>query len=92
MIKKFKEFESISGTELVGHMGPNWGEEKNSPLIKGGMTDVIFCPEMGRIVPEKEIRFLREVIIWKYRILYTYLNQEITVIRITHSSRPLGKI
>jgi toxin ParE1/3/4 len=49
-------------------------------------------PEMGRIVPEKEIRFLREVIIWKYRILYTYLNQEITVIRITHSSRPLGKI
>jgi hypothetical protein len=50
MIKKFKEFESISGTELVGHMGPNWGEEKNSPLIKGGMTDVIFCPEMGRIV------------------------------------------
>ncbi|WP_336912476.1 type II toxin-antitoxin system RelE/ParE family toxin [Runella sp.] len=49
-------------------------------------------PEMGRMVPEKEVRFLREVIVWKYRVLYTYLNQEITVIRIVHSSRPLGKI
>lgn len=50
MIKKFKEFESISGTELIGHMGPNWGDEKNNPPIKSGMTDVIFCHELGRIV------------------------------------------
>ncbi len=49
-------------------------------------------PEMGRMVPEKEVRFLREIIVWKYRVLYTYLNQEITVIRIVHSSRPLSKI
>lgn len=50
MIKKFKEFESISGTELVGHMGPNWGDEKNSPPIKSGMTDLIYSPVLGRII------------------------------------------
>lgn len=58
MIKKFKEFESISGTELVGHVGPNWGEEKNSPQIKSGMTDMIFCHELGRIVSFMEYQDL----------------------------------
>lgn len=41
-IKNYKSFlESISGTELVGHMGPNYGEEDNSPMNKLGTTDVI---------------------------------------------------
>jgi len=50
MIKKFREFESISGTELIGSIGPNYGHEKNSSPIKSGMTDVIYCPQLGRII------------------------------------------
>ena len=42
-IKGYKQFlEAISGTELVGHMGPNYGEEDNSPMKKLGTTDVIY--------------------------------------------------
>ena len=49
-------------------------------------------PEMGRIVPEKEVTFLREILVWKYRILYTFLNHDITIVRILHSSMSIRKI
>ena len=50
-IKNYKSFlESISGTELVGHMGPNYGEEDNSPMKKLGTTDVIYSDKFGKMV------------------------------------------
>ena len=50
-IKNYKSFsESISGTELIGHMGPNYGEEDNSPMTKSGTTDVVYSNIFGRIV------------------------------------------
>jgi len=55
IIKNYKNFlESISGTELVGHMGPNYGEEDNSPMKKLGITDVIYSDIFGRIVTYDE--------------------------------------
>ena len=50
-IKNYKSFlEAISGTELVGHMGPNYGEEDNSPMKKLGTTDVIYSDMFGKMV------------------------------------------
>ena len=50
-IKNYKSFlEAISGTELVGHMGPNYGEEDNSPMKKLGMSDVIYSDKFGKMV------------------------------------------
>jgi len=50
-IKNFKSFlEAISGTELVGHMGPNYGEEDNSPMKKLGMSDVVYSDLFGKAV------------------------------------------
>jgi plasmid stabilization system protein ParE len=49
-------------------------------------------PEMGRIVPEKEVSFLREIIVWKYRVFYIYFDNEVRIVRLQHSSKPLGKI
>ena len=50
-IKNYKSFlESISGTELVGHMEPNYGEEDNSPMKKLGTTDVIRSDIFGIMV------------------------------------------
>jgi hypothetical protein len=58
-IKGYKQFlEAISGTELVGHMGPNYGEEENSPMKKLGMTDVIYSDIFGRIVTYDEYQDL----------------------------------
>ena len=58
-IKKYLNFlESISGTELVGHMGPNYGEEDNAPMKKIGITDVIYSDIFGRIVTYDEYQDL----------------------------------
>lgn len=44
MIKNFKQFisEAISGTELFGKMGPNYGEQILRPTISRGDTQVIY--------------------------------------------------
>lgn len=41
-------------------------------------------PEMGRIVPEKQLSHLREILVGNYRVLYIYLNNLITVIGVRH--------
>ena len=42
-IKKFKEFESISGWELVGQhvMGPNYGEQKLAVTLSSSDTETL---------------------------------------------------
>lgn len=50
MILKFKEFESISGTELVGDMGPNYGSTKLPHRINNKNTDVIYSELYGLII------------------------------------------
>jgi hypothetical protein len=50
-IKNYKSFlEAISGWELIGHMGPNYGEQENSPMKKAGMTDVLYSDAFDRMV------------------------------------------
>jgi hypothetical protein len=50
-IKNYKSFlEAISGTELVGHMGPNYGEEDNSPMKSVGLVDIIYSDIFGKAV------------------------------------------
>ncbi len=50
-IKNYKSFlEAISGWELVGHMGPNYGEQENSPMKKAGMTDVLYSDTFDKMV------------------------------------------
>jgi hypothetical protein len=50
-IKNYKSFlEAISGWELVGHMGPNYGEQENSPMKKAGMNDVLYSDAFDRMV------------------------------------------
>ncbi|MEZ4902036.1 MAG: type II toxin-antitoxin system RelE/ParE family toxin [Spirosomataceae bacterium] len=65
----------------------NWADNlyKNLELLEK-------FPEMGRIVPEKEIHFLREIIVAKYRIIYLITEEQLKIVRVQHSSIPLGKI
>lgn len=47
-------------------------------------------PMLGRIVPEFEIDSIREIIIGKYRIVYSIVSQDrIDILTIHHSSRLL---
>ena len=49
-------------------------------------------PERGRMVPEKEMSHLREILISNYRLLYIYLNNQITIIGVRHQASQLGKL
>lgn len=68
-------------------LAENWIEELDQALRL-----VSKFPEMGKMNPEKEVRFIREIFVGKYRIVYSYLNEIITVLMIRHQSKPLGKI
>ncbi|WP_083882478.1 type II toxin-antitoxin system RelE/ParE family toxin [Fibrisoma limi] len=49
-------------------------------------------PEMGRIVPEKQLSHFRELLVGNYRLLYIYLHNTITVVGVRHQASPLGRI
>jgi len=58
-IKNYKSFlEAISGTELVGHTGPNYGEEDNSPMKSVGLVDIIYSDIFGKAVTYDEYQGL----------------------------------
>lgn len=43
IIFKFREFnESISGTELIGNIGPNYGDQKLAITLNSGDTTIIY--------------------------------------------------
>lgn len=41
---------------------------------------------MGRIVPEKQDPVLREILYRNYRIVYKYINDEISILMVFHGS------
>jgi hypothetical protein len=58
-IKNYKSFlEAISGTELIGHMGPNYGEEVNTPMKSVGLVDIIYSDIFGKAVTYDEYQGL----------------------------------
>lgn len=43
MVKRFKEFlESISGTEMMGDMGPGYGSEQMPVTLNKSNTEVVY--------------------------------------------------
>jgi hypothetical protein len=58
-IKDYKSFsEGISGWELVGPVGPNYGEQDNSPMKKPGMSDVLYSEPFETLVTLDEYQNL----------------------------------
>jgi toxin ParE1/3/4 len=52
--------------------------------------DIIANPYIGRIVPEINIKFIREVISGNYRIVYKIINEfQVDILRVYHSARLL---
>ena len=46
-------------------------------------------PRVGRIVPESDRDDLREIIDGNYRIIYRLLHDEVQILTVHHSARPL---
>lgn len=52
--------------------------------------DIIDNPYVGRIVPEINIKVIREVISGNYRIIYKIINEfQVDILRVYHSARLL---
>ncbi|MFD2569824.1 type II toxin-antitoxin system RelE/ParE family toxin [Spirosoma soli] len=49
-------------------------------------------PEMGRMVPDFYITFIREVFVGRYRLVYSTQEVTPTVLAIRAMGRPLGRI
>ena len=49
-------------------------------------------PEMGRMVADFEISFIREVFVRQYRLIYQYQDDTLRILAIRPMGQPLGKI
>ena len=50
-------------------------------------------PQLGRVVPESNIKSIRELIIKNYRVIYAIHDKKsINILAVRHSSKPLGSI
>jgi len=58
--------------------------------IRTSARQISQFPLSGRIVPETEIKILREIIIGNYRLIYKIVsNERIDIITVFHSSKQL---
>ncbi|MCP4551657.1 MAG: type II toxin-antitoxin system RelE/ParE family toxin [Bacteroidetes bacterium] len=56
--------------------------------IYNRVQDIIDNPYVGRIVPEINIKVIREVISGNYRIVYKIINEfQVDILRVYHSAR-----
>ena len=50
--------EEVGGVELIGHMGPNYGEEGNNKMIGPSPTDVIYSEISSKMYTQDEYQEL----------------------------------
>lgn len=65
----------------------SWADE-----VERKLDNLHLFPEMGRIVPEFSVSFIRKVFAGRYRVVYTFQNYIITVVSVRSMQQPLGKI
>ena len=73
--------------DLSPTLANTWADE-----LEKKITLLETFPEMGRMVPDFEIRFIREVFVRKYRLIYQYQDETIRVLAVRPMGQPLGKI
>lgn len=83
-----EELRDISGYlfDFSSALADEWTDE-----IAKKVDLLLQFPEMGRIVPEFQLSFVREVFVKKFRLIYTYQNSTICVVAIRSMGQPLGK-
>ena len=85
--------KAIEDLENIASFHSQYSDNYTSALIKRLFNKPNLLkqmPEMGRIVPEKNDKSIRELIIGNYRIIYQYqVKKEIvSIITVHHSSIP----
>ena len=73
-------------TQFISRDSPMYGKLVTKK-IKDAATRLKDFPLMGRIVPEINIKSVRELIIQKYRIIYQVNKQQIIILAVLHSAQ-----
>jgi toxin ParE1/3/4 len=73
--------------DLSGHYASVWAGELERKLER-----LKSQPLSGRIVPEKELSFFREIFVGRYRVMYCVMPEIIYVMRIRHMSGTLRNL
>ena len=75
--------------DYIANDSPNYAGRYTDKLIQ--QTEILIeHPHAGRIVPEFENEFIREIFEGNYRIIYKITsNTEVSIIRIHHSAKLL---
>lgn len=68
-------------------LADDWSDE-----LENKVAVLTTFPEMGRLVPELQIRFIREIFVRRFRLVYQYQDSTIRILAIRPMGRPLGKI
>lgn len=73
--------------DLSPVLADNWIDELNKKI-----NLLMTFPEMGRIVPDYEISFIREVFVRRYRLIYQFQEETIRILAVRPMGQPLGRI
>lgn len=86
----FQALEDISG---IVEYHEAYSEKYASFLVKEFFAKAELLasfPMLGRVVPETNIASIRELVVNEYRIVYSVPdNEEVNILTVRHSSRPL---
>jgi len=67
--------------EVSPNLSETWTDELNKKLAL-----LVSFPEMGRLVPNHDLYFYRELLIGRYRVKYVYLIDAIYISSIRHQA------
>jgi toxin ParE1/3/4 len=73
--------------DLSPAVADSWSDE-----LEKTVNSLLVFPEMGRVVPEFSISFIREVFAKRHRVVYMYQDDSIRILAVRPMGRPLGKI
>lgn len=82
--------------DIVSHLydlSPAYADKWTDELTKKVDLWLTF-PEMGRMVPESQVRSIREIFVGRYRVVYQYRDDEakIVIMVVRPMGGPFGKI
>lgn len=83
--------KAIDDLENIASFHSQYSEKYTSALIKRLFDTPNLLkqmPEMGRVVPEKNDKSVRELISGNYRIIYHYSIEVVSILTVHHSSIP----
>jgi len=74
----------------ISHDSPRYAESYVLKLVNYSNKIISTFPNSGRVVPESNIDHIKEVFFDDYRIVYSILNEGVSVLTVHHGAKKLS--